>query len=350
MTGGSFPRSFLIPGTDTSIRVGGEIRMLTVFWINGGNPNGSEATTNAGTTGQLNNIPLSGLSAGFDRAIARERSDNVLNMSPQQSKLSVETRTPTAWGEARTFLEFDFAGDTAASARPMSAANSLQPRLRYAYGTIGPLLFGQANSNFNDSDAGMESLAVRRSDRRRRPGPRAAAPLDAAAWRVGPAGRAVGLGGSPRDGDLCNGRQRYFCRRSDDRRQSCRTHISRVGCRRRRRLSGDSRPITAGTCNVTVANPLKNSAPEMVAAWYIPQPWGHVDFARLCVRISGSNSPSGPESTEPMSVLAALSAATSSRAGSAGTRTSSPGTLSAARRWAAICMPAPAAASASSAI
>ena len=27
MTGGSFPRSFLIPGTDTSIRVGGEIRM-----------------------------------------------------------------------------------------------------------------------------------------------------------------------------------------------------------------------------------------------------------------------------------------------------------------------------------
>ena len=26
MLGGSFPRSFLIPGTDTSIRVGGEIR------------------------------------------------------------------------------------------------------------------------------------------------------------------------------------------------------------------------------------------------------------------------------------------------------------------------------------
>jgi hypothetical protein len=29
----------------------------------------------------------------------------------------------------------------------------------------------------------------------------------------------------------------------------------------------------------TVSNPLKNTAPEMVAAWYIPQPWGHVDFA-----------------------------------------------------------------------
>src|SRR3954462_7283634 len=57
MLGGSFPRSFLIPGTDTSIRVGGEIRMNSTYWITGGNPNGSGATTNAGITGQLNNIP-----------------------------------------------------------------------------------------------------------------------------------------------------------------------------------------------------------------------------------------------------------------------------------------------------
>ncbi len=59
MTGGSFPRSFLIPGTDTSIRVGGEIRLLSLFWITGGNPN-TFPSTNAGTTGQLNSIPLTG--------------------------------------------------------------------------------------------------------------------------------------------------------------------------------------------------------------------------------------------------------------------------------------------------
>src|SRR4051812_13192285 len=35
MLGGSFPRSFLIPGTDTSIRVGGEIRMNSTYWITG---------------------------------------------------------------------------------------------------------------------------------------------------------------------------------------------------------------------------------------------------------------------------------------------------------------------------
>ena len=67
MTGGSFPRSFLIPGTDTSIRVGGEIRMNSLYWIVGGNPNQNPQSTNAGTTGQLNNIPLSWPSTGKRR-------------------------------------------------------------------------------------------------------------------------------------------------------------------------------------------------------------------------------------------------------------------------------------------
>src|SRR6059058_4776661 len=33
MAGGSFPRSFLIPGTDTSLRVGGEIRENFIYWF-----------------------------------------------------------------------------------------------------------------------------------------------------------------------------------------------------------------------------------------------------------------------------------------------------------------------------
>src|SRR5437763_6265951 len=32
IVGGSFPRSFLIPGTDTSIRVGGEIRTTLTYF------------------------------------------------------------------------------------------------------------------------------------------------------------------------------------------------------------------------------------------------------------------------------------------------------------------------------
>src|SRR5260370_6411337 len=39
IVGGSFPRSFLIPGTDTSIRVGGAITANVVHWFTGRNPN-----------------------------------------------------------------------------------------------------------------------------------------------------------------------------------------------------------------------------------------------------------------------------------------------------------------------
>src|SRR5215467_3628341 len=35
--GGSFPRSFLIPGTDTSIRVGGFVDYTALYFLNGAN-------------------------------------------------------------------------------------------------------------------------------------------------------------------------------------------------------------------------------------------------------------------------------------------------------------------------
>ena len=38
------------------------------------------------------------------------RGNGFFEFSPQQSRLNVETRTPTAWGESRTFLEFDWSG------------------------------------------------------------------------------------------------------------------------------------------------------------------------------------------------------------------------------------------------
>src|SRR5215475_922675 len=67
VTTGSFPRSFLIPGTDTSLRVGG-IAWTQITWYlhgarrstalnnQGGNPDGS--TGGFGGTGGLPNIPL----------------------------------------------------------------------------------------------------------------------------------------------------------------------------------------------------------------------------------------------------------------------------------------------------
>src|SRR5487761_691205 len=171
MVGGSFPRSFLIPGTDTSIRVGGFASEVLDYWLQNGPANGVQTTT-VGVNGQETSQPLDvkggqtvpgyptpGLLVPADPA--HSRGNGIFSTSPRESRLNVETRTPTAYGEARTFIEFDFAGTNGFSSGgngQTSVADNLIPRLRYAYGTLGGLLAGQANSNFADPDAGAETI------------------------------------------------------------------------------------------------------------------------------------------------------------------------------------------------
>ncbi len=91
--------------------------------------------------------------------LAHSRGNGVFSQSPRESRLNVETRTPTAWGEARTFIEFDWAGTNNFSGQTLlHVSDNLVPRLRYAYGTLGGFLAGQANSNFSDPDANPETL------------------------------------------------------------------------------------------------------------------------------------------------------------------------------------------------
>ena len=111
MLGGSFPRSFLIPGTDTSIRVGGFIDETLDYYFVGGQPNGNQTTT-VGATGQLESAPLNTHAVttvpGFPtpgnqvpQSAASSRGNGVFLQSPRETRLNVETRTPTAWGESR---------------------------------------------------------------------------------------------------------------------------------------------------------------------------------------------------------------------------------------------------------
>ncbi len=90
------------------------------------------------------------------------RGNGIFSQSPRESRLNVETRTPTAYGEARTFIEFDFAGTNnfsgGGNTGTTNVADNLVPRLRYAYGTLGGFLAGQANSNFSDPDANPETI------------------------------------------------------------------------------------------------------------------------------------------------------------------------------------------------
>ncbi len=168
LLGGSFPRSFLIPGTDTSIRVGGFASEILDYWLQNGQTNGSQNTT-VGDNGQALSQPLDvtgqtvpGLPTKGNLVpvqTGHSRGNGIFQQSPRESRLNVETRTPTAYGEARTFIEFDFAGSNNFSSNQLtSVSDNLIPRLRYAYGTLGGVLAGQANSNFSDPDAGPETI------------------------------------------------------------------------------------------------------------------------------------------------------------------------------------------------
>ena len=283
MLGGSFPRSFLIPGTDTSIRVGGFIDETLDYYFVGGQPNGNQTTT-VGVTGNLESAPLNSAGKtvpGFPtvgnlvpQSTATSRGNGVFSQSPRETRLNVETRTPTAWGESRTFVEFDFAGSNAFSTNNLTTvSDGLIPRLRYAYGTLGGFLAGQANSNFSDPDANPETLDFG--------GPAGLAGVTripqvrytytgpwGSAWSVSaetpetdivtPAGNVKtdtntgGLPGGP--GGVVN---------------------ATAGCVANGILIS---PTVACTLS---GDPTKSSAPDLTFASYWSQPWGHVDFRGL---------------------------------------------------------------------
>jgi hypothetical protein len=275
LVGGSFPRSFLIPGTDTSIRVGGQVDVTLDYWFTNGPVNGNVATTTLGATGRLTSqaldvhgqtIPgLGGAAFGVVPVqTGHSKGNGDFEMSPRESRINVETRTPTAWGESRTFIEFDFAGCSAVHCSNVEhVSDNLTPRLRFAYGTLGGFLAGQANSNFSDPDANTETLDF--GGDTGQAGPSRVAQIRytlagpwGSAWSVSaeqpttealtPAGL-VETDTSPNPAGAitpCAGVQA--------------TGFSAVGA-----------------CTLAT-NPTKGAAPNVTFASYWAQPWGHIDF------------------------------------------------------------------------
>src|SRR5579864_5845326 len=80
---GSFPRSILIPGTDTSLKVYGQITEVLDYWMSGGGAvvNASPQTTTVGDNGQVQSMPLN--NAGATHA----RGNGVFSQSPRESKI-----------------------------------------------------------------------------------------------------------------------------------------------------------------------------------------------------------------------------------------------------------------------
>jgi hypothetical protein len=157
---GSFPNSFLIPGTNTSLRVGGFVKMDAWydFSVHGdtGN-NGGTTGLNVGGIPLDNNVPgIVGQAANLQQHSFHGR----MAWSAAESRFNFESRTPTAWGEVKTFLEADFEQPSGVvnTGGLRGNSDSLAPRLRQAYGTFGPWLFGQTFPLFSDGIASPETL------------------------------------------------------------------------------------------------------------------------------------------------------------------------------------------------
>jgi porin-like protein len=268
-TAGSFPRSILIPGTDTSLKVYGQITEVIDYWMSGGTPNGSPQSTTVGDNGQVQSLPLDKTSA----AGAHARSAGIFQQSPRESKIGFETRTPTPFGEARTVMEFDWAGSSTfvpGGTNPTSVSDNLVPRLRYAYGTLGGFLAGQATSNFSDPDANAETLDfggnVGEPGRVRVPQVRYTVPVAfggsfsvSAETPETDIGTGAGVEGSdagviPTVTTTCTVAALATA-------TPCTTAL-----------------LTSGQLPVNIA---KSVAPDLTAAWYLPQAWGHLDVSAV---------------------------------------------------------------------
>jgi hypothetical protein len=131
VTGGATKGSFKLPGSNTSVTLGGYVKLDAVF---------SNPSAGVDTKGDLSLDPTTipvGPGAGNN-----ER--NQVKFGARESRLFVKTNTPTSMGDLNTHVEFDFYGADGNE----SVSNSHGFRLRHAYGTLGNLLAGQTWTNF----------------------------------------------------------------------------------------------------------------------------------------------------------------------------------------------------------
>ncbi|MCC9608637.1 porin [Blastopirellula sp. JC732] len=127
---GMFPGSFLVPGTNTSMRLRGFVRLATLYDFEPIN------TADAFVT---NAIPVP------------QQSGQNFNMSARHSRFALESWTPTSFSDwnVHTLIEADFFNGPAQAAG--GGGNLL--RLRHAFIDFGVFRFGQQNTVFMDPSA-----------------------------------------------------------------------------------------------------------------------------------------------------------------------------------------------------
>ena len=141
--GGSFPGSFLVPGTSTSIKIGGFAKLVGIYDLGGNAGQGAAPDKLVPASVALNGSAAHALGQNF-------------RLQARQSNVSFDARTPTSYGELETFIFIDFFGQN--TSNTFANSNTQNARLVLAYGTLGPLLGGQALSLWFDGDALGETV------------------------------------------------------------------------------------------------------------------------------------------------------------------------------------------------
>ena len=160
---GSFPQSFLIPGTNTSLSLYGKIQLsvhdnIGSMHTSDQGPSPAQGAPNLGTL----YLEGPGASGGTSFSNVFRSIHGGLRSQANSTNFAFETRTPSDLGEIKTVMLVDFsllagqgnytgAGVGATSINPKAGAgNNSIPRIQWAYGTLGPWLFGQYNSAWAD--------------------------------------------------------------------------------------------------------------------------------------------------------------------------------------------------------
>jgi hypothetical protein len=136
---GDKPRSWKLPGTNTSMNIGGFVKFTANYGFAGFRSGGSGHDASA----------FYGLHNPAGSVIENQHNGGHLSMTARRSRFWIQTWTPTDWGELRTYIEGDFADAT-------GGADVL--RLRHAYGTLGPVLAGQTWSTWYHPFSWPEAL------------------------------------------------------------------------------------------------------------------------------------------------------------------------------------------------
>ncbi|MGL4576303.1 MAG: DcaP family trimeric outer membrane transporter [Burkholderiaceae bacterium] len=141
VTAGSSKGSFKLPGSNTSVTLGGYVKLDAIY-----SDKSAGVASTADQQYEAGAVPV-GSAAGFN-----ERGQ--LKLHARQSRVFAKTSKPSDWGDLTSYVEFDLFGASGNE----SVSNSHGLRMRHAYGTLGGFLAGQTWTTFADVAAYPETV------------------------------------------------------------------------------------------------------------------------------------------------------------------------------------------------